>query len=132
MITVSNVLQHRVKNIHHHYGRPPEANSALPAFVAAHHVLTHTLGIDTVTKAAIATGVPRPQIDNALTILRSDNVKLVSQVLNGFETLHHAAKSVRARVKLIDTFKQATPADRIALCQAAGPDVVFDTLVAAL
>ena len=73
MTNSCNVLAYRVKKIQHHYGQPPEAIPSLPAFVAAYHVLTGTLGIDTVTKAAIATGVPRPAIDNALVVLQADN-----------------------------------------------------------
>ena len=131
MTNSCNVLAYRVKKIQHHYGQPPEAIPSLPAFVAAYHVLTGTLGIDTVTKAAIATGVPRPAIDNALVVLQADNPLLVRLVLAGCESLHHAAKSVRPQIKLIQAFAAASPDDCVALDKAIGPEVVFDRVVVA-
>ena len=129
---IYGLLEYHVNRVQHHNGRPPEPISALKAFVAAWLYQTGTFGIDTVTKAAIATGVPRAKIDNALIILQADDVELARTVLAGFETLHHAAKSIRPRVRLIGAYAVATPADRIALSQAVGPDAMFDTVVAAL
>ena len=129
---IYGLLEYYVNRVQHHNGRPPEPIPALKAFIAAWLYQTGTFGIDTVTKAAIATGVSRAKIDNALIILQADDVKLARTVLAGFETLHHAAKSIRPRVRLIGAYAVATPADRIALSQAVGPDAMFDTVVAAL
>ena len=73
----------------------------------------------------------RAEVDNALIILQADDVKLARDVLAGWETLSRAAKSIRPRVRLIGAYTVATPADRIALSQAVGPDAI-DTITAAL
>jgi hypothetical protein len=125
-------LEYRVNCIQHHNGRPPEPIPAMKAFVAAWLYQNGAFGIDTVTKAVIATGVSRAEVDNALIILQADDVKLARDVLAGWETLSHAAKSIRPRVRLIGAYTVATPADRIALSQAVGPDAMFDTITAAL
>ena len=73
---IYGLLEYRVNCVQHHNGRPPEPIPAMKAFVAAWLYQNGAFGIDTVTKAAIATGVSRAKVDNALIILQADDVKL--------------------------------------------------------
>jgi hypothetical protein len=129
---IYGLLEYHVNLVQHHNGRPPEQIPAMKAFVAAWLYQNGAFGIDTVTKAVIATGVSRAEVDNALIILQADDVRLARDVLAGWETLSHAAKSIRFRVRLIGVHTVATPADRIALSKAVDPDAMFDTITPAL
>jgi hypothetical protein len=122
-------LEYRVNRIQHHNGQPPEPIPAMKAFVAAWLFQNGALGIDTVTKATVATGVSRAAIDNALTIIEADQAPLASFVLTGRETLSRGARKVRSQARLISAFKKATPDDRIALGLAVGADLLFDDVV---
>ena len=110
-------------------GWPPRQNQGLQAFVAAHLLHKRVLGIDTITAAAVCTGVSWRLAKAASVILQSENPDLVLDILVGRRTLLEAAKSVRNRAKLIKSFKAATPEDRIALGHVVGVSTIFDTTI---
>jgi hypothetical protein len=89
-------------------------------------------GITTGAQAAAVAGCSRPLIDAARVILESQDQALLRVVLSGQIALMPAAGTVRRRVRLIESFKAASPADRVALSRAVGPDAVFDSVMAAL
>ena len=124
-------LEYRVNRVQHHNGRPPEPIPAMKAFVAAWLYQNGAFG-STPSQGGDRHRRAARQDRNALIILQADDVELARDVLAGWETLSRAAKSIRPRVRLIGAYTVATPADRIALSQAVGPDAMFDTVVAAL
>jgi len=97
--------------------------------VAAQLLRDRVLGIDTITKAAVCTGVSRGYVRAAEVILVSESPELAIDVLRGRQTLLKAAKKVRNRARLIESFKAATPEDRIALGHAVGVGTLFDTMI---
>jgi hypothetical protein len=99
-----------VNHQRHHRGRPPKYNRALQAFIGVHLLRKHELGVDSIAKAAIASGT--------------------AGVLAGRETLFRAASRVRGRVKLIETFRAATADDRVALGRVIGATQLFDAAIA--
>jgi hypothetical protein len=129
-MTIYALIEKYVNGAPHHNGLAPTQNRTLQAFIGAYLLHERLLGIDTATQAAIATGVTRAAIINALLILQSENAILAAYVLSGRETLTRAAKTVRGQVKLIDAFKDATPDDRAALGHAVGATQLFDAAIA--
>ena len=57
--------------LHHHYGRSPKRNPALQAFIAVYLLRERALGIDTIVKAAVATGTTRAAVHAALIVLQN-------------------------------------------------------------
>ena len=127
MITISTYVNDR---LHHHHGQSPKRNRALQAFVAVYLLRERAFGIDTIVKAAVATGVTRAAVKAAQIIVESGDELLAADVLQGWETLSRAADTVRGRVKLIQAFESATPDDRIAFARVIGPDALFEAAVA--
>jgi hypothetical protein len=127
-MTIYDPIEKYVNGARHHNGQAPKQNRAL--FIGAHLLHERLLGIDTATQAAIATGVTRAAIIDALLILQSENAILAAYVLSGRETLSGGAKAVRGRVRLVEAFKAASPEDRVGLGQAVGASVLFDAAIA--
>ena len=113
----------------HQAGRPPKKNCVLQAFIAADLLLSSKYGVDTVTAAAICTSAQRLAVKAALTLLQSGDEKLIADVLRGRENLQAAAARVRGRVRLIESFKQASPEDRAAFGAAVGVANLFDASI---
>jgi hypothetical protein len=111
-------------------GHPPKSNRNLQAFIAADLLRARRYGIATVTAASLCTGVSRPMVHAALTLLQSEDAKLIAEVLQGHEALQSAAAKVRGRAKLIEDFKNATVEDRAAFGHAVGVAALFDSAVA--
>jgi aspartate/methionine/tyrosine aminotransferase len=116
--------------LHHHYGRPPKRNPALQAFIAVYLLRERALGIDTIVKAAVATGTTRAAVHAALIVLQNGDEDLVASVLKGWEPLWRAADKIRARVKLIEAFNNASSDDRAELGRVVGASELFDSVVA--
>ncbi len=87
-------------------------------------------GITTGAQAAAVAGCSRSLIDAARVILESQDQALLRVVLSGQITLIPAAATVRRRVRLIESFKAASPDDLVELGRAIGPATLFDSLVA--
>jgi hypothetical protein len=119
-----------VNHQRHHHGRPPKHNRALQAFVGAHLLRERELGVDSITKAAIASGATRAAVSAALTILQSEDATLAAGVLAGRESLSRAASRVCGRVRLIESFRVATADDRAALGRMIGATQLFDAAIA--
>ena len=115
--------------LHHHYGRSPKRNPALQAFLAVYLLRERVLGVDTIVKAAVATGTTRDAVRAALIILQNGDENLAADVLQGWESLSRAADKVRGRVKLVEAFKSATPDDRIAFARVIGPTELFEAAI---
>ena len=58
--------------------------------------------------ASTALAVPRPAVDNAQILLKSEDAGLLKAVLEGKETHARAVAKVRARVELVEAFNDAT------------------------
>ena len=104
-------------------------NPALQAFIAVYLLRERALGIDTIVKAAVATGTTRAAVHAALIVLQNGDEGLAASVLKGWESLSRAADKVRGRVKLIEAFKSATPDDRVAFARAIGPTELFEAAI---
>jgi hypothetical protein len=111
-------------------GHPTKPNRILQAFIAADLLRKGKYGIATVTAASFCTGVSRPMVHAALTLLQSDDERLIAEVLQGREALQSAAAKVRGRAKPIEDFKNATVEDRAAFGHAVGVAALFDSAVA--
>ena len=126
MNTISTYVNDR---LHHHHGRSPKRNPALQAFIAVYLLRERALGIDTIVKAAVATGTTRAAVNAALIVLQNGDEGLAASVLKGRESLSRAADKVRGRVKLIEAFQSATPDDRVAFARAIGPTELFEAAI---
>lgn len=117
------------RRAHHHAGRTPQPNKALAAFIAATLLNGGAFGIHTATAATVGTGVPRASIKAAQIILQSGDDNRVRDVLAGRQALLAAAKQVRGRAKLIESFKAASVEDRAAFGRAVGVATIFDAAI---
>jgi hypothetical protein len=105
--------------------------------VAALQALTAArikLGLPISTKlnqdlVALMCGSNRNALAAAITVMQCQDTTLVGKVLRGERGLQEAAKNLRSRARLINSYQNATPADRIALGQVASPGVIFDDVV---
>ena len=122
-------ISHHVSSRARHRGARLKRDRVLQAFVAADLLRNGNYGVATVTAAAICTDVPRPMVCAALTLLQSDDERLIADVLKGREALQTAAAKVRGRAKLIESFRTASPEDRVAFRQAVGVAALFDSAV---
>ena len=124
------IISDAVNHVCHHNGQPAKASAALRALVGAAMVHGPLFGVTTVTQAKALVRSSRPSIENALTILRSEDEVLLTKVLAGDVSLGHAAAQVRRRARLTDSFRSAWPEDRAAFGQAVGVAEVFDAVCA--
>jgi hypothetical protein len=86
-------------------------------------------GIKTVSATSRMSGVSRPSIHAAVLLLQNGDDALVTDVLHGRRPLIQAAKSIRNRARLIEDFRQASPADRVAFGAAVGVGTLFDSAI---
>ena len=110
-------------------GTSPKRSTDLRALMAGFVLDAQGFGIANVTMAATAFAVPRPAVADAVILLHSEDAALLQAVLNGEVTLARAADKVRARVQLIDAFKNASDDDCAAFGQAVGPGELFDRII---
>jgi hypothetical protein len=125
-------ISKRVNAIRCRHRQAPKPEPTLRALVGA-KLLRDRVYVDTATQAAVVMGVPRPQLDAAAVVLQVGDENLILDIMAGRESLTHAAARLRRRVKLIESFKAATPDDKAAFGRAVGTAELFDsTIVPAL
>jgi hypothetical protein len=119
-----------------HRGRSPHIQryhrAARRAFMGANLHLGVPVAPLTLNEAAAAVASTPQYVAAATIVLQGDDPNLITRVLRGDVSLPNAANQVRARVKLIAAFQNASPDDRIALGKAVGVDRVFDDSIAPL
>ena len=86
-------------------------------------------GVITGDQAALFAGCSRPLVDAARIIIESKDKSLIDAVLAGRVTLTAAAAAFRRRVRLVESYRKASLADRVAFAQAIGPTELFDTTI---
>ena len=109
-------------------GTSPKRSTDLRALMAGFVLDAQGFGIANITMAATLS-VRRPAVADAVILLHSEDAALLQAVLNGEVTLARAADKVRARVQLIDAFKNASDDDCAAFGQAVGPGELFDRII---
>ncbi len=104
--------------------------ATLRAFAAGRTLLDLPLNVTTQAQAVRTFASSTAYVVAATTVLRAGNQRLIDQVLHGHIPLLEAAKLVRKRVKLVQAYRDADAADRIALGKTVGVDRVFDEAIA--
>jgi hypothetical protein len=91
------------------------------------------LGIPTVpssvSEAAIMTGSSQVYVAALVVLIRSEDGPLLRKVMRGDIPILRAAATVRARSELVDAFRKASLADRVALVKTVGAEKVFDEMI---
>jgi hypothetical protein len=108
----------------------PRAATAARILIITDLWLNGAYGVRTGAMAAAIAGCSLPLIDAARVVLQSGDKTLLAQVLGGHVSLTAAAEAFRRRVRLIESFRAASPADRAALGIAIGADQLFTDVVA--
>jgi hypothetical protein len=110
-------------------GQAPKRSFVTQAFTGACMLRDGAFGITTATQAAFACGVPPGYVAAAATILDAGDDGLTNDVLSGRTSMFTAAKQVETRAALIAAFRNASPADRVALGDVVGADAIFDEVI---
>src|SRR6516225_10794850 len=126
MCPISKYVNSRAR---HCAGRLPKPNHALQAFIAAQLLREGWFGIKTITATSLISGISRPSVQAAVLLLQYGDDALITDILNGRQSLIRAAKSIRNRARLIEDFKNATVEDRAAFGHAVGVAALFDSAV---
>jgi hypothetical protein len=77
--------------------------------------------------AAVCCGSCVTYVHAAITLLRSENATTLERVLQGQLPLQVAARQVKQLAALVDAYRTAAAADRVAFAKAIGPTVLFDS-----
>lgn len=110
--------------------RNGQCAAALRADTAARILLGRLVEADySLADAARMCGSNVHYVAAAITLIESENISLISMVREGRVPLLDAAASVKKRLALIKAYREASPADRVALARTIGPTVVFDNVV---
>jgi hypothetical protein len=102
----------------------------LKAFLAAKGYLTGRF--PTLAIAANACGACPAYVAAAIVILKANDATLRNEVLDGIVPLLAAAKLIKQAVKLVEAFHASSATERVRFAQTVGPEVLFDTVTAAL
>ena len=113
---------------HRYFGGKNRA-AALRGFMAARVVLGLPIPRTTIAAAAMCCGSNVTYVRAALAVLKTEDPALQQQVLEGCCSLLATAAEVRNRSALIDAYRTASTADRIAFAKAVGADMLFDNVV---
>jgi hypothetical protein len=121
---------HRRRQRPRQHTRRGICRAALRAVTAARLYLSGA--IPNLVKAAESCGSNVQYVRAAIVLLRSENSGLLGRVLRGHESLLAAASQVQRLVDLVAAYRAADEKDHIAFARAAGPDRLFDEVVAAV
>jgi hypothetical protein len=99
------------------------------AIAGARLVLGLPLHVTSQVEAAASVGVSVPHLTAAIAVLRTEDADLLDKVLTGKLPLRTAAKDARRRGNLIDAYRRASPADRVALARTIGAAVLWDEVL---
>ena len=103
---------------------------AVRAFTAARLYLNDD-AVPTLAAAAESCGSNVAYVRAAITLVKTDNPALVSDVLAGQVPILQAAAQVRPVVDLVTAYREAKDPDRVAFARACGAEAIFNVLVAA-
>ena len=125
MPTILNNINHlRSPN-----GLNPKSATALRVLIVTDLWLQNAPSVPTGSHAAAIADVSRPLIDAGRIVIESQDKALITAVLAGRVSLTAAAAKARRHVRLVDSFKAASLADRAAFAQAIGPNELFDSTI---
>jgi hypothetical protein len=92
-------------------------------------LLEQNIRAATVAEAAASTAVCSAYIVAAKQVLKTNDEQLIRDVLLGRLSLMEAATHARARLNLINGFRNAAPADLKAFAAEVGVAAIWDTVV---
>jgi hypothetical protein len=105
--------------------------AALRAVTAAHGYLNGQFS--SLATAALYCGSCRAYVRAATVLLRAENLVMVEQVSRGQMPLLAAARQLKQIANLVNAYRTAGAADRVAFAKTIGPTTLFDSaLVPAL
>jgi hypothetical protein len=99
--------------------------AALRGVTAAHGYLNGQFS--SLATAALHCGSCHAYVQAALILLRSENATILERVLRGQVPLLAAAKQMKRVADLVDAYRTAGAADRVAFAKAIGPTALFDS-----
>ena len=127
---------------HPHGQRPPrtyrrrgphlrngECAAAQRADTAARILLKLPITANSLAAAAHVCDLNVQYVAAAITLIESGDAALMALVRRGHVSLLDAAAIVKKQVALLRAYREASPADRVALARTIGPTVVFDNVV---
>jgi len=112
------------------YGHRLQSAAALKAFVAAGLYLKGK--VKTLQEAADDCGANVSYVAAAVVVLKSGDLSLEKMVLDGITPMLVAAAWVKPAVQMTEAFKRGSAQQRVMFAQAVRPEVLFDTVTAAL
>lgn len=116
----------RPRSARRHY-RNDQRAAVVRAITAAR--LYATGQVSTLREAATGCGSCPQYVAAAVILLKTENLTLLSEVLNGHMPLLVAAKRVSSVAKLVAAFRTADAEDRIAFGAAVGVANVWDSVI---
>jgi hypothetical protein len=123
----------RIRQSSKRHFRDNQRAAAVRACTAARLYLGIPIPPATITQAAVMAGCSRPYVMAMVAILKSEDWSTFNKAMRGDLPILQAAAIVRTRSRLVDAFRKASFADRVALVKTIGAEKVFDeALVPAL
>jgi hypothetical protein len=104
--------------------------AALRAVTAARLLLKLPVAVNNLADASDMCGSHSAFVAAAVTVIQSEDAELLRSVIEGRVQLHTAAAIVKKRAALMKAYRQASPADLVALARTVGVATVFDNVVA--
>jgi hypothetical protein len=112
------------------YGHRRQCAAALKAIMAAKLYLKGKA--KTLQEAADDCGVNVSYVAAAVAVVKFGDLSLEKMVLDGITPLLVAAAWVKPAVQMTEVFKRSSAHQRVMFAQAVRPEVLFDTVTAAL
>jgi hypothetical protein len=77
--------------------------------------------------AALSCGSCVTYVQAAVTLIKAENATMLERALRGQMPLQAAAKQVKQIANLVDAYRTASAADRVAFAKTIGPTTLFDS-----
>lgn len=83
--------------------------------------------VPSLAAAALCCGSCRAYVQAALILIKSENMTLIERVRRGHVPLPTAAKQMKQLADLVNAYRTAGAADRVAFAKTIGPTTLFDS-----
>ena len=124
-IHVSPVRNKKKYRRRHRHTRAGQCAAAVRATTAAKLYLAGQ--VPSVAAAALGCGACVAYTRAAVILLQSENATMLERVLRGHTPISTAAQQLKQVAALVDAYRTAAAADRVAFAKTIGPTTLFDT-----
>jgi hypothetical protein len=105
--------------------RNGQCAAAVRALTAARHYLDHK--VPNLAAAALCCGSSVTYVQAALILIKSENETLLERVRRNQMPLQAAAAQIKQIANLVNAYRAASAADRVAFARTIGPTTLFDS-----